>query len=279
MWNIAVFETEAVWCLSSDKMIPAPAYSWKCQMVIGQGWIAVKPEYCIRERQLVRSQNRLSYERGWVRRRRGGEDRREREREREVETGMESRGREWGAKRRTRRRSDTKKLIAWSRWGGGDHPKAFRQYLYRLLHLSEGVCVCERERELHAGPLRGQRKMLRLHSSSLCDGPTAACRHLASHWSLISTDREVEKSGALVSPSHRKNYTSSVIHSHCSLFFSSFLFWVTSLLSSCPSSLFLAFTLHSFKGKTKAQGAEPECDFFFSLSFFMRELVLSLPLH
>lgn len=59
-------------------------------MVIGQGWIALKPEYCIRERQLVRSQNRLSYERGWVRRGGGG-------RRRAVATGMESRGREWGA--------------------------------------------------------------------------------------------------------------------------------------------------------------------------------------
>ena len=87
-WIIAVSETKAVWCLSWDKMIWAPAYSWKCQMVIGQGWIALKPEYCIRERQLVRSQNRLSYARGWVKRGGGG---------RATEAGMESRGREWGA--------------------------------------------------------------------------------------------------------------------------------------------------------------------------------------
>lgn len=55
-----------------------------------------------------------------------------------------------------------------------------------LLHLSKRVCVShwsvrEREREGNAGPLRGQGKKLRLHSSSPCVGPTAARRHLASH--------------------------------------------------------------------------------------------------
>lgn len=63
-----------------------------------------------------------------------------------------------------------------------------------LLHLSKRECeswqsVCACRGGARVGPLRGQGKKLWLHSSSLCAGPTAAHRHLASHWSLISTDR------------------------------------------------------------------------------------------
>lgn len=110
-----------------------------------------------------------------------------------------------------------------------------------LLHLSKRVCVravgvCEREG--HAGPLRGQGKKLRLHSSSLCVGPTAARRHLASHWSLISTDREEEKSGALRSLSHGKITDPPLIHPLHSPFFTSSLCCFLCYFS--PPPLFLS---------------------------------------
>lgn len=109
---------------------------------MGQGWIALKPEYCIREKQLVRSQNRLSYERGWVKRERRG---------REVGTGMESRGGESEGHGRERGRNYRKKLIAQSLWGGWDHPNTsvtispsspVRKSVWEQLAWACGVCVC-----------------------------------------------------------------------------------------------------------------------------------------
>lgn len=107
-------------------------------------------------------------------RRRGGE--------REVGTGMGSRGRERGAQE-----GERGEMIARNSSPGRCGVEGIIQTLPSLSplpHLSKRVGVCEREREGrggHAGPLRGQGKKLRLHSSSLCAGPTAARRHLASH--------------------------------------------------------------------------------------------------
>lgn len=50
-----------------------------------------------------------------------GEEREMGERGRGVGTGMGSRGRESEGHRRERGRNDSKKLIARSLWGGGDH--------------------------------------------------------------------------------------------------------------------------------------------------------------
>lgn len=98
--------------------------------------------------------------------------------EKAAETGMESRGREWGAQEE----EDSKKRFFWSLWGGGDHPN-------RSITISSPSPVGKIGFACNKGgvyPQRGHRKTLRSHSSSLCEGPTAACRHLASHWSLIS---------------------------------------------------------------------------------------------
>lgn len=119
-------------------------------MVIGQAWIALKPEYCIRERQLVRSQNRLSYERGWVRRRGGGGA------GEAVDTGMESRGREWGAQEEAE-----EEMVRWW-WGSsspgrcgaeGDRPGLF------VVTVAAYSPVREREEEgagRSVGPLRSE---------------------------------------------------------------------------------------------------------------------------
>lgn len=119
-----------------------------------------------------------------------------------------------------------------------------------LLHLSKRVCeswqsVCVWGGGGHVGPLRGQGKKLWLYSSSLCAGPTAAHRHLASHWSLISTDREEEKSAALRSLSHRKiiDHLLSILSALLFFFFYVLfplfllLFFIFTPLSSCLAFL------------------------------------------
>lgn len=63
IFDFAAPKTEAV-CLVDDMSASVLTEMPNTNVVIGQGWIALKLEYCIRERQLVRSQNRLSYERG-----------------------------------------------------------------------------------------------------------------------------------------------------------------------------------------------------------------------
>lgn len=118
-------------------------------VVIGQGWIALKPEYCIRERQLVRSQNRLSYERGWAGR--GGG-------ERECKHEARARGARGGGWRG---------MIARNSSPGRCGAEGIIQTLPSLSplpHLSKRVCESPRAR--HAGPLRGQRKTPRLRSPS-----------------------------------------------------------------------------------------------------------------
>lgn len=129
------------------------------------------------------------------------EDERGEGEERETER---ERGRDWNGKQGARARgrggrNDSKKLIARTLWGGVDHlnPSVTISPSSPVKKSVWELSEREREREGLAGPLRGQRKKLSLRSSSLCVGPTAARRHLASHWSLISTDREEEKSGAL----------------------------------------------------------------------------------
>lgn len=118
-------------------------------VVIGQGWIALKPEYCIRERQLVRSQNRLSYERGWAGR--GG-------RRESASTRQERGGHVWGGGEKMIARNSSP-----SRCGAEGIIQTLPS-LSPLPHLSKRVCESPRVR--HAGPLRGQRKTPRLHSSS-----------------------------------------------------------------------------------------------------------------
>lgn len=220
-------------------------------MVIGQGWIALKPEYCIRARQLVRSQNRLSYERGWMRRG-GGQS-----------------GRDWNGKQGARVRG--------SRGGGGGDRKVMARnsspgrcgaegiihtvpLLSPLPHLSERVHV----REGCVDPLRGQRKMLRLHSSSLCEGLNAACRQLASHWSLISTDREEEH---FLSLSHKKKkkkshiYTSTLLFPrHRSLLFLRLFLLFISSPSNLSSPTHPLWYCIIFKVKTDHRAAKQEVE-------------------
>lgn len=100
-------------------------------MVIGQGWIALKPEYCIRERQLVRSQNRLSYERGWMRR-----------------GGRRKSSRDWNGKQGARVRStggggqqETLRLVAMGRRGSS---KPLHHYLLSFTCREDRVCVQQR---------------------------------------------------------------------------------------------------------------------------------------
>lgn len=171
-------------------------------VVIGQGWIALKLEYCIRERQLVRSQNRLSYERGWAER--GG--RRESASTRQERGGHGGWWRKW--------LQGTHRPVAVGRKGSS---KPFRHYLPFLTCLKE--CVRAPEWDMPVlREVRGRRWGSPHHPA--VEGPTAAFRHLASHWSLISAGGEEERGVSFSKP--QKYYTSPFI--------------VLSTSSFCPSS-------------------------------------------
>lgn len=161
------------------------------------------------------------------------------------------RGEERERKHEARARGALRGVGGWGRWLRGTHrlvavgwkgsSKPFRHYLPFLTCLKE--CVRAPEWDIPVlWEVRGRRWGSTRHPA--VDGPTAARRHLASHWSLISAGGEEERGVRFSEP--QKYYTSPFIALSTSSFLASSLCCFSPLLPRVSLAFNIAsLTLYS----------------------------------